>query len=453
MNRFIYFLCILLFASCNRFLEVELNKSQITTEKVFNSDVTATAAVTNIYNGLSNAGALSGLPKSMSSLAELSSNELSNYGQEPDLQAFEQHQIISQNPHIEVLWNFMYNLIYQANAIIEGVHSSAALSKGVRSQLEGEALFMRAFTYFYLVNLFGEVPLAVTTNYNQNKSISRQPVDQVYTLIESDLLSAQSLLSTQYVTVNRARPNKATAIALLARVYLYQQKDTEAEAQASAIITDSAYRLTRKEDINKTFLVGSEETIWQVMPGSPSANTMEGYYFIITSIPHYHVMTDTLLHHFEPGDLRRANWVGVYTNTIGTFYFPYKYKQKSKDAAASFTEASVVFRLAEMYLIRAEARAKRNNVAGAQADLDTIRTRAGLPGTTASDPEALLLAIESDRWSELFTEYGHRWLDLKRTGKAVAILGNGITVDDLLYPLPAAEFTKNPHLGDQNTGY
>jgi hypothetical protein len=104
-------------------------------------------------------------------------------------------------------------------------------------------------------------------------------------------------------------------------------------------------------------------------------------------------------------------------------------------------------------LIRAEARANLNDVPGAQADLDSVRLRAGLPITMANDKLSLLSAIESERWSELFTEYGHRWLDLKRTGRAIEVLGNGITKNELLYPLPAAEFIRNPRLGEQNPGY
>jgi hypothetical protein len=110
----------------------------------------------------------------------------------------------------------------------------------------------------------------------------------------------------------------------------------------------------------------------------------------------------------------------------------------------------VVFRLAEILLIRAEARVYLGNILGAQSDINLVRSRAGLSNTNAGNQKDLLLAIESERWSELFTEYGHRWLDLKRTGRAIEVLQNGITENDLLYPLPAVEFIKNPNLGEQN---
>jgi len=432
---------------------VDLNKSQIPTEKVFSNDVTATAAVTAIYYTISANSALSGWSSGLASLTGLSSGELFNYPQEPDYIAFQEHAIRPDNPYIEQLWNCMYNIIYQTNAVLEGIHQSSGLSAATAKHLEGEALFIRAYTYFYLVNLFGDVPLAVETNYHKTQSLSRRPVDDVYALIETDLLSAQSLLSNEYITAQRARPNKATAAALLARMYLYRQEYAKANEQASSIISDPAYQLTAKDSIDKTFLIDSKETIWQLMPVFPYTNTPEANSLILTTIPYYHAATDALRSHFEAGDLRLGHWINSFTSSIGIFYFPYKYKKKDKTTKDPYTEASVAFRLAEIYLIRAEARAHLNDVPGSQSDLDAIRTRAGLAGTGAGDQQSLLMAVESERLSELFVEYGHRWLDLKRTGRAVSVLGNGITVDDLLYPIPASEFIKNPHLGEQNHGY
>jgi hypothetical protein len=439
--------------SCNSFLDAELNRSKITAEKVFSDDVTATAAVTAMYNSISGESPLGGLPNGLNALAGLSSGELSNYSQDPDLRAFELHQITAQNSSISELWNFMYTIIYQANAVLEGIHQSSTLSPSIAQQLEGEALFMRGFTYFYLVNLFGEVPLTVETDYQKNQSLPRSLVDDVYGLIKADLLLAQSRLSKQYVTKDRVRPNRATATALLARMYLYRGEYRDAETQASTIIEDESYKLADSTNIDRSFLIDSREVIWQLMPVTPFYNTIEGHYFIITTTPHNHVMTDDLLEHFEPGDFRRTHWVSSYKNYLGNFHFPFKYKQSAKEPTAPFTECSVVFRLAEILLIRAEARTYLGDVSGARADLNTLRIRSGLMETKAVDQSTLLLDIESERWSELFTEYGHRWLDLKRTGKAVDVLGNGITNDDLLYPIPAAEFIKNPNLGIQNHGY
>ena len=108
-----------------------------------------------------------------------------------------------------------------------------------------------------------------------------------------------------------------------------------------------------------------------------------------------------------------------------------------------------------MYLIRAEARAEQGNTAGAAADLNIVRQRAGLPPTTATDPAVLLAAILHERQIEFFAEWGHRWLDLKRTGAVTSVLSaekSHWDVTDALYPIPANELTENPKLV-QNPGY
>ena len=135
------------------------------------------------------------------------------------------------------------------------------------------------------------------------------------------------------------------------------------------------------------------------------------------------------------------------------YYYPYKYKLTALSLVD--TEYNMVIRLAEVYLIRAEARAEQGNIAGAQADLDTVRARAGLPPTAAGDVPGLLGAIGHERQVELVAEWGHRWLDLKRTGLAGAVLGSekpGWVATDTLYPIPAGELTANPALS-QNPGY
>jgi hypothetical protein len=122
-------------------------------------------------------------------------------------------------------------------------------------------------------------------------------------------------------------------------------------------------------------------------------------------------------------------------------------------------EYPMILRLAEQYLIRAEARAQQNNLIGSQSDLNVIRTRAGLPNTSASTQQDLLSAIYRERQFELFTEMGHRWLDLKRTGSVDMIMNTetpqkgGIwKTTDQLYPLPLSEIQADINL-TQNPGY
>ncbi len=151
-------------------------------------------------------------------------------------------------------------------------------------------------------------------------------------------------------------------------------------------------------------------------------------------------LDSALLNSFETGDLRKKHWVG--RTTTGKTY-PYKFKFASIDTL-NIVEYNVVLRLAELYLIRAEAYARLGNFSSAAADLNIIRARAGLGPTTANDTASLITAIYQERRVEFFAEWGHRWLDLKR--------GDSIKSVDTLYPIPASEIQLNPALV-QNPGY
>ena len=119
-------------------------------------------------------------------------------------------------------------------------------------------------------------------------------------------------------------------------------------------------------------------------------------------------------------------------------------------------EYSIVLRLAELYLIRAETFTHLGDLETAKTDLNKIRNTAGLPDTTASTQQEVLEAILQERRVELFTEFGHRFFDLKRFGKLDEVLGavkNGWNSNDSLFPIPESELMLNPNLSPQNPGY
>jgi hypothetical protein len=340
--------------------------------------------------------------------------------------------------------------------IIEGLSSSTNVSNQIKTQVTGEAKFVRALCNFYLVNLFGDVPLVVVSNFQNNSALPRTSKTDVYQQIISDLKDAQNLLAETYSFSNneRVRPTKWAATALLSRVYLYQGDYADAESEATKIIDNTG--LFSLVNINSVFLKNSKEAIWQLMPVLVNLNTNEGNIFILTSSPSSISMSTQLLNSFETGDLRRSYWVGTLTVGSNTFYFPYKYKVKS---GSGLSEYSMVLRLAELYLIRAEARAQQSKIAESQSDLNAIRNRAGLTNTTANDKSSLLVAIQHERQVELFTEGGHRWFDLKRTNNIDMVMSNISTLKGgswsnfkALYPIPQTEIINDVNLS-QNTGY
>lgn len=447
--------------SCESFLEVELPKSRVVSETVYKDEGTAVAAISGIYHQMMyNGGFASGSFGSVTLVSGISADELVNYYDVTHYVEFYQNEITIRNSSNNSLWGSCYETIYAANAIMEGMANSTSLKNETKMQLEGESRFVRAFCYFYLVNLYGDVPLVRSTDYRVNSALPRAPVDQVYAFIADDLNKAKELLSADYISVERVRPNKAAAAALLARTYLYMKNWEKAEEQASVVISNSRYSLAA--DVNQVFLANSSEAIWQIINPGANTRTNEAAMFVLVSAPigssNPVALSDAVVSSFGAGDLRKQNWVGAVVSGANTYYYPWKYKNLTLGTPT--TEYSMVLRLAEQYMIRAEARAMRDNLPGAIADLDVIRNRAhhfplvkdANPGITKED---LLLAIEEERKLELFAEWGHRWLDLKRTGRTNALLSGKPHWDDtdVLYPIPEQEILNDPNLKPQNDGY
>ena len=385
----------------------------------------------------------------------LLADELMNWSSSPEQKQFYNNSLLKNNSVAgQSLWIEPYKYIFSSNSILEGIAGNTALSVAVKAQLEGEARFIRAYCYFYLINFYGEVPLVTGTDYRVNAILPRTTIPKIYDLIKSDLQSAYALLPDSYAAYNgeRTRPIRFAAAALLARVLLYTSDPAAAETQASLVLNNNGlYRIIA--GLDSVFLKNSNEAIWQLQPVVAGVNTQDGFYFVLSASPTNATISTQLFNAFEPGDKRKTSWIGAFTTNSGTFYYPAKYKIKS---ATAVTEYSMILRLAETLLVRAEARAMQGKLTGALEDINTLRARAGLSAITVMDKASILAGIEHERQTELFTEWGHRWFDLKRTGRAGIVLGaikapNWQAADTLL-PIPLTEINSNPNL-TQNPGY
>ena len=483
---------LLFFSSCKKFVDADTPNNELTASTVFTTNATALGAMTGLYSSMmSNTLLLA----AYSSMPALSADDLQSYSTDAQTVQLYSNSISLSSNTTDYLWTRAYPLIYMANAAITGVQQSKSLSTAVANQVLGEAEFMRAFFYFNLVNEFGSVPLVTTTNYLTNLSIPRTSADTIYAQIISDLQDAQSRLTDNYldgtnaVTTNRIRPNKSAATALLARAYLYTGRWASADSAATIVINNtSQYSL---DSLNSVFLAGSTEAIFQLEPtGISGLNTPEGYWYILSADPatfatatqgKMATLSTSLLNAFEPGDNRQTDWVGSFTDNsttpATTYYFPYKYKLGNY-GNASVTEYSMVLRLAEQYLIRAEAEIEQGQTAAGIADLNVLRSRARGAATLAvpnplpplsgglSKTDAMT-ALVQERRIELFSEFGHRWYDLKRlpgitnpSGKLAdevmpaATAAKGGTWNDEweLYPVPLTEMEADSKLV-QNPGY
>lgn len=445
----------MLLNSCESFVDVDLPSTQLTGEAVFADVATADAALVHIYAKMRSDVLVSGTLSGLSALLANYADEMDYYssGNLP-VEAFYQNSLLPTNNTIGMNWNSTYNLIYAANAIVEGVSASTGINAPDKERLLGEAYFIRAYLHFYLVNLYGEVPYVLSTDYQINMTISKMSVPDVYAALTTDLQQALTLLPEAYFTAERVRPNRSTAYALLARVKLYSGQWAQAVIDADMVINNTGI-YTWVDDVDGVFLTTSTGTLWQLMPPFGGNNTLEAQTFIFSSGPPpvFALRTD-LVAAFEAGDLRRSHWIGTVTDGTNYWYYPNKYKENGN--TGSSVEYSILFRLEELYLIRAEAKAQLGDLEGSKDDLNKIRNRAGLANTTVVTQQELLEAVLEERRKEFFTELGHRWFDLKRTGNADGVLSAkkpGWDAKDLLWPLPENELLLNENLLPQNPGY
>lgn len=440
--------------SCDSFVEVGLPNSQLTSPAVFEDKATANAAMVDIYNKIRDNGLLTGTSSGISNQLGNYTDELVCYGSTASVSFdFYNNALVATNSNISAGWNSSYNQVYCANSILEGVKNAVALPTPDRDQLSGEALFVRGLIHSYLTNLFGDIPYVTSTDYKQNSTLKRIPQAEVYDKIKTDLAQAIALLPESYVSTEKVRPNKYAAMALLARVDLYSENWAEAAANATQVINNTT--LYKWTGLDKVFLKNSTTTIWQLMPAVKGKNTFEGETFIFTAgPPPLTALSPGLMNDFSAGDLRKSWWTKAVTNGTTTWYHAYKYNQYQNTTTS--LEYSIVLRLAEQYLIRAEAKAHLNDLIGAAQDLNAVRNQAGLGNTTATTANEILQAIQQERRLEFFTEFGHRFFDLKRTHTLDSTLTGvklGWDVKDKLWPIPATELLVNPNLQPQNSGY
>jgi hypothetical protein len=437
---------------CSDFIQTDPPSNRLVKSVVFSDDNSAISAITGIYTDLSVNSFASGL---VTFLAGYSADEFRYFSTDVGYVQFFQNSVLPANGNISSLWNSCYHTIYLSNSAIEGLSNANGVTSSVKGQLIGEAKFLRAFAHFYLTVLFGDVPVVMTTDVNVNRNVNRSSQADVFRFIEKDLLDAKELLPDSYSNYNneRIRVTKYAAAAMLARLYLYTKEWQRAEVESSRVI-DRIDLYGLLPQLDKVFLKNSKEAIWQLVPRA-FGSTIEANTFILSSVPNLVSLRDQFVITFGVNDLRRVNWIGTFTDASDVYYYPFKYRARG---AASLVEYSMVLRIAEQYLIRAEARLNLNKVSGfdgAQSDLNSIRNRAGLSNTTAMTSDAIMMEIMAQRQFELFTEWGHRWLDLKRTNQATSVLQTFkpfFQSTSVLYPLPQYELANNHNLS-QNPGY
>lgn len=444
------FLPVMLVYGCKKMIMVESPKNQLTTDKVFTDSTSASAALLGVYANFE-----SQFDPGYSTYISLYTDDIGYVGTDITNTEYYEGRLTAMNTTNENIWSRLYNIVYQCNDIISQLQHNNSLSKSLIIQLTSEARFLRALAYYYLVNLYGDVPLVLQTDIAVTVKAPRRAQNLVYSQMMDDLTESKKGLSSSYMGAGKVRANQLAASALLARIYLYQKNWALAEKEANAVIGSGFY--TPLETPANVFKANSKEAILQLW--NQNGNISNGSSIpSSTGIPQY-LITSDLYSAFESGDLRKINWIGtrnvITDGASKSFYYGAKYKNRT--ANTSSPEYLVVLRVAEQFLIRAEARAMTGNIPGAVEDLNKIRQRAALsPLPVSLSAEHCLNAIVKERRAELFIENGHRFFDLKRNDLLNIVMGsyktgwqNGISP---LFPIPKNEIAYNRSL-IQNPGY
>jgi hypothetical protein len=461
MKNILLILSVFAVASCDNTLDLAPEDS-LTPTIIFSTETLAGNAVNGMYSTLQSSNTLSGIPDTMS---EWQADNVEFVGSFPTFDEIYAYNTLSDNTSILAVWNAHYFTINQANQIIKNVPlvPGANFTDAKKNDLIGQARFVRALMHFKLSHLFGKQlkqdptgnSLSVPVILEPYEGIVQRPVrntlKEVYTSIENDLLFAKASISN----TAKSRATVAAANALLARLYLYQERFQEAANAANAVIGTSGISFAA----NYTFYNNpSTEHIFQVQNVAGDNGFAESFSKLYSptafggrgDAP----FSTNLIAAFaaQPGDLRyttltRAGVDAKNKNSVFTTKFP---------NGVNNQDDPNVLRVSEMYLIRAEAVLRgATPIPGVTPldDVNRIRTRASLAPLLFVN----LIQILEERRKEFCFE-GLRRMDLLRNNLPLrsATMDNFAksqpTADKVVFPIPQREIDNNANLV-QNTGY
>lgn len=439
--------------SCEKWIETDFPNNQLPTELVFEDEQTAEAALAGLYASLWSNSLLSGGVEGFGLLGGLYTDDISTVytpGINGVSDIFYNAQL-SNNSVVTNVWTNAYQQIYASNSIIEGVRNSKSLSQAVKDRITGEALFVRSMLYFYLHQIYGEIPYTDSTDYTVNSQLSRMPENEFMTRIETDMSEAANLIPANYRNAERIYPNRFAAFLVLAKIKMLLNKNNEAEVLLQNIIQAPVYSF--QNDITKVFQKTGSHIIWQLKPGNTNEATKEAILYNFTAAPLSFMVNMNLVNQFSANDLRKQQYITAVPFQTQTNYKISKYRNL---AANNPNEYSVIMRLEEAQFLLAEVLILQGKVSEAIPLINKTRLRAGLSALPVSlTASAAMDELRIEKRKELFAEQGIRFFDLKRWG----LLNQLTTVKPnwkpfhVQWPLPAKELLLNPKLNPQNEGY
>ncbi len=412
-----------IFTSCNDMLELNPNDS-ISEELAIQNEDDIKKAILSCYDALQ---ADNYYGRGLVVFNEIGTDNAFNGGTIIDFGQVNNNNVLADNIFLDGIWSAPYISINRCNTVIYHLNRLSEIPQERKENYLAEVLFIRALNYYNLTRLFKDIPLKLTPTLNTedlNVPLSSQAT--IYAQIQTDL----ALANNRIINTNPFYATNLAVKMLLAKANLELGYYQNAISYADTIISGNRQLLDSYSGLYTT--EGSSESIFELQYTiiSTDKNRLAEYCYPTSLNGRYEIAPEaSFINSFEPNDQRRNLFLGT---------TPYCNKYESIGGG---DDNVIVFRLAEVYLLRAEARALANgDVQLIQNDINTIRHRAGVDSVFNSSYPQLLSIIETERRHEFAFE-GHRWFDLVRTGRAGEVLG--ISEEKYYFPIPLTEVNAN----------
>lgn len=445
-------LILLATGACKKFTDIQ-PQNTLTTQSRFSTVTGVEGAINGVYNKF-----ISFQSTMLKVVGTLSDDVKMGFVYQPQTDIEENNM---RPDNTVTFWSSLYTIVYQCNEIINNLDASPITDVAYKARAKAEARFIRGWSLFYLTLLHGDVPIVTSTDYSITAQQKKNTRAEVFTFLQQEWSSIVNDLPSDYSfnAGKRTRVTQYVAYTYLAKLSLYLQDWNKADQYCTAILshTDLFGLLTNFSAIFNTN--NHVESIWELAANGsttgPSVSASIPLSSPVTVLPSFYPLV--IVDKFADGDLRKNEYIRpeMSGGTI-LYYYYYKYRWTNNTDIVTNEEYKMI-RVAEIYLMRAEARAKLGNYTTAIADMENTRHRAGLAPYVFTNAGDLLKEIYDEKARELVCENAQRWFDLVRTGQAGPVLSainyKLWSARDTILPIPQIELTNDINLNPQNPGY
>lgn len=416
---------------------------QVPAEEAFSNSENVYAALIGCYDGLQLQHYYG---RNLIIVGDLASDNSVANGTKVEYYDVDKNSLLADNILVEGIWSDIYVAINRVNYMLYKLEEVSFMAENEKKDLQGQLHFLRALNYFNLVRLYGGVPLKLLPTLNDSPAnfLPRSSVDDVYNQIIADLEFARLYI----LNLDSEKASSLSATALLASVFLTRGNASGARQYADLVLQQAFYLESEYKEIFSGGTEPSGEILFYIPFSAADKNRLAEYNFPNTLGGRHENAPGVTLTGINNEDSRKPLCAAFYSGK----YYATKYSDLTTGS-----DGVIVLRVAEMYLIRAEANYQLDSIANLSlilSDINKIRNRAGLMPVIGDTISSVNNLIEREKQIEFAFE-GKRWFDLVRANKAIKRIPTVTQSFQMLFPIPLSEILANPNISaaDQNEGY